>query len=663
MKIPLLERFQQTRINISLKLSSIIALGVIVTYALFSVILYYDIKRNLEEDVDIIVKSQLENLNNTLEDLVHSQIQNNIEPEFNIDLIRPKLQERYQNKKIFNEGYLYVMDSKGQVIIHPKKEGNNFSNTSFGNRIISSTEKSGKFEYFWTESNKSEKFFQYYDYFEPYDLYIAATCKESDVLSRLFYYRNLMIFGTIIVIIFIIAIIYRTNSNFAVSLKKVAEVLANLALGKLDKEFNYKGNDELKDIDIALHKLIAGLKKTTKFSDDISNNELETDFKPLSNEDVLGLSLLDMREKIKVNRENEKKRNIEEEQQKWINQGLAKFSDILRANFENINEHGDNIIQNIVRYIDANQGGIFIFNNENKSDLHLELIAAFAYDTKKYLEKKIPYGEGLVGTCAIEKETIFLTEVPEGYFSITSGLGNGQPNSILIVPIKKDDEVLGVVELASFKTFKPYEIEFVEKIMESVAATLASLKINSRTKELLAKFEIQSKEMAEKEADMRQNIEELQAVQEEGFKKEQNYENLVAIYKRELLSAELDSEGYYIEASNELLSIMKTERKDLIGSNLFDSYPQGSEEYSVMYQNWKNLLSGTSFSETRTYKLGTERITFVEKYYPLLYSSGGVSKVIKIVNDITEHENIQNTIAHKNREIADLKEEIKRLQS
>jgi len=648
MKMSLREKYENVRLKISVKLSAIIAVGVSVTFTIFSVILYYDIKRNLEEDVDMIVEGQLENLRNTLDDLVHLQIMMGQDPHPSNDFIYPKLQERYQNKKIFDEGFLYVMDSKGQVIIHANQEGDNFSNTSFGNQIISSSEKEGKFDFVWPENSSGQKVIQYYSYYEPYDLYIVASCKEKDVFARLFYYRNLMILGTIFVILIIVGLIYQINARFGNVLKKFANVLAILAQGKLDVDFGYTGNDEIKDIDTALHKLLEGLKKTTAFSDDISNNQLDTEFTPLSDEDVLGLSLLDMREKIKKNREAEKIRSKEEAEQKWINEGLAKFSDILRVNFENIYEQGDNIIQNLVRYVDANQGGIFVYNNDNQSDLHLELIAAFAYDTKKYMQKKVKYGEGLVGTCAVERDTILLTEIPENYFSITSGLGDAQPNCLLIVPIKKDEELLGVIELASFKVFEPYEVEFVEKIMESVAATLASIKINTRTKELLSKFEVQSKEMAEKEAEMRQNIEELQAIQEEGQKKEQTYQDLINIYKSQLYVAELDSNGFYLDVSDGLLTLMGAERGSVVGVNIFDECAPGSDEYNELYGNWRDILSGRGFVDKKTYENANGSVVLEEKYYPLQYSSGGVAKVIKIVKDITNSHNETDELEQKN---------------
>ncbi|MFZ6012328.1 MAG: GAF domain-containing protein, partial [Bacteroidota bacterium] len=214
---------------------------------------------------------------------------------------------------------------------------------------------------------------------------------------------------------------------------------------------------------------------------------------------------------------------LEEERRKWANEGLTKFVDILRSSNDNINTLGDKIISALVQYTHSNQGGLYILNDEDEHNKHLELISLFAFDIKKFSRQKIRLGEGILGQTFLEKETTLLKEVPDEYIRITSGLGDAAPKALLIVPLKVDTEVYGIVELASFKDFQQHEIEFVERLAETIASTLASVKAAQKNRHLIEQFQQQTEEMRAQEEEMRQNMEELQATQEEMARKERDY--------------------------------------------------------------------------------------------------------------------------------------------
>ncbi|NJO01563.1 MAG: PAS domain-containing protein [Bacteroidia bacterium] len=123
-------------------------------------------------------------------------------------------------------------------------------------------------------------------------------------------------------------------------------------------------------------------------------------------------------------------------------------------------------------------------------------------------------GEGLVGQIYLEQKSFYLKEAPEDYLKITSGLGDAKPAYILVVPLKFNDEVLGILELASFRKFEPYQMEFVEELGKNLAATLSKAKISAYTRALLEEAQHQAEELRAQEEEMRQNMEELQATQE-----------------------------------------------------------------------------------------------------------------------------------------------------
>ncbi|MEM6843005.1 MAG: GAF domain-containing protein [Bacteroidota bacterium] len=203
----------------------------------------------------------------------------------------------------------------------------------------------------------------------------------------------------------------------------------------------------------------------------------------------------------------------QEQERNWVSQGLARFVTILRHN-ENISELGESIVSELVKYLGANQGGLFKLMKQEEADEHLELMACYAYERKKYLKKRIEIGEGLVGQTFLEKESTLLTEIPDSYVTITSGLGKSTPRNLLLVPLKINEEAQGVLELAAFKPFTPYQIEFVEKLGENIAAAFVNAESEQRTRQLLEESQQQTQQMREQEEEMRQNVEEMQATQE-----------------------------------------------------------------------------------------------------------------------------------------------------
>jgi PAS domain S-box-containing protein len=241
-----------------------------------------------------------------------------------------------------------------------------------------------------------------------------------------------------------------------------------------------------------------------KFAEQLSKGNLQTEY---SGEtiDSLGESLLAMRKSLTASQ-------VREDQERFHTTGLAEVGELLRKHSNNLSELGDKVIEKLVKYLKANQGGLFTLNEQEQT---LTLLASRAWERKKFLQKTVSLGEGLLGQAALEKESIHITEVPEDYINITSGLGQSLPRSVVIVPLMVEETVVGVLELASFKEFTKHEISFLEKVGESIASTIITARTNQRTQELLDNTKEQTEQLRAQEEEMRQNMEEMQATQEE----------------------------------------------------------------------------------------------------------------------------------------------------
>lgn len=225
-------------------------------------------------------------------------------------------------------------------------------------------------------------------------------------------------------------------------------------------------------------------------------------------------------ELVKTLEENKKATELEVKRN-WIAKGVSQISDLLRGDINEL--FYQKLASSLVNFMKINQAGIYIVEEGDDGEKYIDLKSCYAFDRNKFLEKKIEIGQGLIGQCYLEKERIFLKEVPPSYINITSGLGDATPKCVLIVPMVQEGNVEGIIELASFHVLEEHEIEFVEKLAESLAAFVSSNRINMKTKILLEKFQQQSEELRAQEEEMRQNMEEMQATQEEIHRKEKEY--------------------------------------------------------------------------------------------------------------------------------------------
>ena len=403
------------------------------------------------------------------------------------------------------------------------------------------------------------------------------------------------VLATVLLKVFSIRILAPLN-RLTVSLKEVAQ-------GKVSDELKvrYSLNDEIGAMSNSVNDLVDNLTETARFAKEIGEGNLACSYAPRGNEDKLGIALVGMQGSLAKAKELEEAQKEANKKSQWANEGMAKFAEILRNNHDNLKEMSFDVLKNLVKYVNAIQGGVFVLNDDVEDDHFLEMTACFAYDRRKMHQKRVDMGEGLVGRCFFEKQSILLKEMPDNYLEITSGLGQKNPNNLILVPLKINDTVNGVLEIASFNEFEEYQIRFIEKIAESISSTITSVRINERTTALLERSQVQAEQMAAQEEEMRQNLEELQATQEELEKRARENDQMNKELEKEkyLLDALLstipdfiyfkDEQCRFIRVSESMASLFKVNSAaDLVGKSDFDFH--SAEHANRSYQEEMEIV-------------------------------------------------------------------------
>ncbi|NMM49118.1 PAS domain-containing protein [Marinigracilibium pacificum] len=325
---------------------------------------------------------------------------------------------------------------------------------------------------------------------------------------------------------------------------------------------------------------------------------------------------------------------LKEKNRAWVIEGLGRINSLIRKH-DDPKKLASEVISEIVTYIGANQGSIFLLEeDEETNEKYLELNGTYAFDRKKFVDKKISVGEGLVGQSFLEKEPIILKDIPQNYVTITSGLGGTTPGFLVIYPLINNEVVEGILEIASFDELEDHKMNYLEGLGESLASTFNLSKINYQTKYLLELSKQQEEEMRSQAEELQQNMEELQATQEEIARKareveEQNnqlkmQEEVMRQNMEELQASqeEMDKKAQEIEEQNNQLRM----QEEMMHQQLEELEAQ-KEEMELYYKRNESLKQNLE-SRQRVLALSTI-LSESDLYGTILFANKKLCEVSK----------------------------------
>ncbi len=579
-----------------------------------------------------------------------------------IDFRLDNYAELTQNIKYGDNSYAFLVSNNATIISHPNEEYVGTNLTDFINdpeekkNLLEKIKQGVSFNY--TRVNKTTG--SSYVTYAPIQIgqtempwSLAISIPYETILSKANQLTRISILIGLLSIVILTIIIWYFTSSISRPLKKVTQNIQELAdTGNISKKMsiNIERNDEIGRMHKAVKKLINSLQITSKYALEIGRGNYDVPFKPLSNEDTLGNVLIDMKERFIQKEQESIKRQEKDEQQKWISQGVSLFNDVLRQDHADTQELSYALVKNLVKYTKSSVGGLFLLEESEEGNSQkelLELKASYAYDRRKYINKKIHLGEGLVGACFLEKKSIHLKKIPDNYIEITSGLGNSMPKVVFITPLIYNEKVMGVIELATLKSYERYEVEFIEKVAENIAATISSVKINERTNQLLRQSQEQSEQMKAQEEEMRQNMEELQATQEEMERKNQEIENVMNGIGKALSIIEYNTSGKIKDVNESLTKLINKNRDELIQKTQQEVIHKTNEDNFEFESFWNDLNAGKTKNAIFQYidNANEKEIWTNETITPIYNKSGDIEYFLDFVVDITEQKKLENEIS------------------
>lgn len=559
----------------------------------------------------------------------------------------------FGSKTYFKAGYPFIADKDGNVIIHPRLQGENISNTTFfknmkeakySNEII-------HFKYKWPENRNGEQKYMHVKYIPNVKYYIATTYRENELLEVVNKLKINITLAVLVSSFSVIIIVYLIINSLTKRITKISESVKLIATGKIPNKIKIRRNDELGELRTNVNIVIENKENLKLLTDNLKNKNLDFKYEKANKDDVIENNLVELKNNLKKEEELEKIRKYEKEIEEWKAKGLSNFIEILKFQDTEFEELTYDIISNVVKYLGATQGGFFIMDNNYNRNQYLELVACYAYSRKKIVEKRVSANSGLLGRVVIEKKYLHITELPKNYTKISSTLGESIPNSLIIMPLIFNNELLGILEIASFNKFEKHHINFLEDIAGNIASTISGIKNTKRTEELLKESQKQSSLMEKQKTELQKNIKQLEKISEDSETREIEMKSIVKAIESTALIVEFDINGKIISTNDKFAKVLKQSKEKIVGKNHrnITSMNINSADY---YSFWNDLIAGKSKKFIESLTVEDRLIWLSQNYTPILSKNKKVYKIMNIAIDITENKYLEKQLRSQVKEIS-----------
>ncbi|MBV2356254.1 HAMP domain-containing protein [Streptomyces sp. J2-1] len=256
-----------------------------------------------------------------------------------------------------------------------------------------------------------------------------------------------------------------------------------------------------------VNELAGNLTRQVRAIADVASAVAEGDLTRSITVDASG-EVADLKDNINSMVESLRETTRANQEQDWLKTNLARISALMQGH-RDLPVVAELILDELVPQVAA-QYGAFYLAEDGERGPELSLVGSYGRPEEDTRPGRIPFGRSLVGQAARSRRTIAVEQLPPGYVTISSGLGQVEPADLLLLPIVYEEQVLGVIELASVRAFTAIQRDFLEQLVDSIGVNVNTIVAGARTDELLQESQRLTSELQYRSAELQARQEELQ---------------------------------------------------------------------------------------------------------------------------------------------------------
>lgn len=194
------------------------------------------------------------------------------------------------------------------------------------------------------------------------------------------------------------------------------------------------------------------------------------------------------------------------QEQSWLRTGQRQLAEYTIGQHA-LESLGLSVLEFVARYQDVAVAALYVREGTGQ----LRRVAAYGFSpASESPAQSFQMAEGLVGQAALENRVLQLHDLPDHYLKVTSGLGQGTPAHVLVVPVHHDGQVNGVVELGFMRPLLPRDMEFVNMIANNIGNSLHAAQYRRQLQDVLAQSQHLNENLQAQQEELRAANEELE---------------------------------------------------------------------------------------------------------------------------------------------------------